>query len=112
MPKYGEDVTVQLTGVEIKSSIGNVSPSTDVNLTGVEAKLGTTNFNHTEVTNSEKEKSWFTALNIFIAVLLAILGFYFSPMLGGFIGVASCLIFIVGSKHAKEKRRDVTIFHH
>lgn len=109
MSKHSEDVTVTLTGISIDSQAGNLSPNISVNLTGEQVSTEQATFNHTKEVHSEKEKSWFTLLNILISVVLALLGFYFSPMLGGIVGITSCLVLVFGSKYAKNKRKDVTI---
>lgn len=55
MSKYGEDVTVALTGQQIDSQAGNLSPNISASLTGEQVSAEQAEFTHTEIVHSKKE---------------------------------------------------------
>jgi hypothetical protein len=111
MSKHGEDVTINLTGLSTSISTGKVGVDISTKLDGNQANFEQAVFNHTKEVHSEKEKSWFTWLNITITIFLSVLGALSlgDPLYGSILGLAISFIFTIGGKYARNKKIDVTI---
>ena len=75
MNKHGEDVTITLIGITIDAKAESLSPNIGVNIRGQQVDTKMAEFIHTKEVHSEKEKPWFTWLNVSISIVLAALGF-------------------------------------
>ena len=90
---------------------GSLSPNISASLTGEQVSVEQATFNHIKEVHSEKEKPWFTWLNITVTIVMTILGALSlgDHVYGSVAGLVISFIFILCGKCAKNKGIDVTI---